>query len=95
MSRSHIKDLTDIPNIGPASAKDLYQLGITQAANLIGQDPYKMYEELCKITNKKHDPCMIDIFISAVRYMEGGPARKWWDFTEERKTRLNNKSTGN
>lgn len=88
MPRSHIKDLTDIPNIGQASAKNLCQLGITQPENLIGQDPYQMYEELCKITGKKYDPCMIDVFISAVRYMEGGPARKWWDFTAERKSRL-------
>ena len=37
--------------------------------------------------NQKHDPCVIDIFISAVRYMEGGPPKKWWEFTEERKSK--------
>jgi hypothetical protein len=44
-----------------------------------------MYEDLCAITRKTQDPCVIDVFMSAVRYMEGGPAKKWWEFTEERR----------
>jgi len=44
-----------------------------------------MYKDLCYITKLRKDGCVIDIFISAVRYMEGGPAKKWWEFTKERK----------
>ena len=27
----------------------------------------------------------LDVFISAVRFMEGAPARAWWHYTKERK----------
>ncbi|MGD8812345.1 MAG: helix-hairpin-helix domain-containing protein [Thioalkalispiraceae bacterium] len=40
------------------------------------------------MTGRRHDPCVIDVFISAVKYMEGGPPRKWWEFTKERKKKL-------
>jgi hypothetical protein len=85
MPRNEIKRFLDIPNIGPAMEKDLIALGLNGPADLIGKDPYRMYKDLCTITQETHDPCVIDIFISAVRYMEGGRARKWWEFTEERK----------
>ena len=62
-------------------------IGVNSPEQLIGKDPYKMYHELCYATNQKHDPCVIDVFISAVRYMEGGPQKKWWEFTEERKNK--------
>lgn len=88
MSRENIKHLQEIPNIGKAIEKELNIIGISLPGQLIGKDPYKMYSKLCNITNKKHDPCIIDVFISAVRYMEGGPPRKWWEFTEERKNKL-------
>lgn len=62
--------------------------GISEPADLIGKDPYQLYRDLCAIERKRYDPCVIDIFISAVRYMEGGPARKWWEFTAERKKKF-------
>ena len=88
MVRESLKALTDIPNVGEAMERDFLLLNIKQPADLIGRDPYQLYEELCNVTQKKHDPCVLDVFISAVRYMEGGPPKKWWEFTEERKRRL-------
>ena len=85
MSRTDINSLQEIPNVGKAIANVLNIIGINSPKQLIGKDPYKMYNQLCIATNQKHDPCVIDIFISAVRYMEGGPPKKWWEFTEERK----------
>jgi hypothetical protein len=91
MSRSDIRRLQDIPNIGHAIEKKLLLLGIREPAELIGRDPYKMYDDLCSLTGKGHDPCILDTFISAVRFMEGGPPKKWWEFTRERKERLASK----
>ena len=88
MSRENIKHLQQIPNIGKAIEKELNVIGINLPGQLIGKDPYKMYNELSNITHQKQDPCLLDVFISAVRYMEGGPAKKWWEFTEERKNKL-------
>lgn len=77
--------LEDIPNVGPAVAADLRQLGITSPAGLPGRDPYALYDDLCLITGHRHDPCALDTFIAAVRYMEGAPKRPWWKYTAERK----------
>jgi hypothetical protein len=64
--------LEDIPNVGPAIAADLRRLGIRSPAELLGRDPYAMYDDLCRVTGKRHDPCLLDMFIAAVRFMEGG-----------------------
>jgi predicted GIY-YIG superfamily endonuclease len=77
--------LQDIPNVGPAVAADLQQVGIPSPAGLPGRDPYALYDELCRITGRRHDPCLLDTFIAAVRYMEGAPKRPWWMYTAERK----------
>jgi hypothetical protein len=65
--------LEDIPNVGPAVAGDLRRLGITSPAGLPGRDPYALYAELCRITGHRHDPCVLDTLLAAVRYMEGRP----------------------
>jgi hypothetical protein len=88
MVRENISHLQEIPNIGKAIEKELKVIGIDLPGQLIGKDPYKMYNELTNMTQQKQDPCLLDVFISAVRYMEGGPAKKWWEFTEERKNKL-------
>ena len=88
MSRTDIKSFQEIPNVGKATEKIFNIIGINYPKQLMGKDPYKMYNELCNVTNQKYDPCVIDVFISAVRYMEGGPPKKWWEFTEERKNKL-------
>src|SRR5215469_4476706 len=73
--------LEDIPNIGPAIAADLRQLGITTPSDLRGRDPYAMYDDLCRITGQRQDPCLLDTFIAAVRFMEGDPKQPWWKYT--------------
>ncbi|MBI3283623.1 MAG: helix-hairpin-helix domain-containing protein [Burkholderiales bacterium] len=88
IDRAAIRQLEDLPNIGKAGAADLRLLGIHTPAQLIGQDPYRMYEELCRLTKTRHDPCVYDVFISAVRFMEGAPALPWWNYTAERKAYL-------
>lgn len=86
--RDRLQRLEDLPNIGPAMAKDLLSLGISQPADLAGQDAYALYEQLCRQTGVRHDPCVIDVFLSVVRFMDGAPPRPWWDFTAERKRAL-------
>ena len=81
------RNLLHIPNIGPAMVKDFHQLGITLPAQLVGKDPFAVYTRLCELTGVRHDPCVLDTFISAVRFMEGAPALPWWHYTAERKSR--------
>jgi hypothetical protein len=89
-----IAHLEDIPNVGPAVAADLRRLGITTPGELAGRDPYTMYDDLCRLTGQRHDPCLLDTFIAAVRYMEGGPKKPWWKFTAQRKRELAARSAG-
>ena len=44
-----------------------------------------MYDKLCFKTHSRQDPCVLDTFISAVRFMQGAPKRPWWAYTAERK----------
>jgi Pathogenicity locus len=90
--RENVAALTDLPNIGQASAADLRLLGIDEPSKLKGRDPYEMYETLCRKTKLRHDPCVIDVFISVTRFMNGEPPRAWWAFTEERKRVLSDSS---
>jgi DNA transformation protein len=80
--------LEDLPNIGPAIAADLRRLGIDQPDELKGRNPYALYARLNRVTGLRHDPCLLDAFISAVRFVDGGPARPWWSYTAERKKTL-------
>jgi hypothetical protein len=86
--------LEDIPNIGPAIAADLRQLGIKSPGELAGRDPYAMYDDLGRITGQRHDPCLLDTFIAAVRFMAGESKKPWWKYTAERKREMAARSGG-
>ena len=88
MTLEDCRKLEDLPNVGKAVAGDLRQIGITRPNQLRGKDPYKLFEKLCRVTGHRHDPCMIDTFISIVRFADGEPARPWWHYTAERKKKL-------
>lgn len=44
-----------------------------------------MYQKLCKKVKKKVDSCVIDVFMSAIDFMEGGKTKPWWNFTKKEK----------
>lgn len=85
VDRNHLRQLTDLPNIGKAGAADLRLLGISTPADLVGRCPWQMYEQLCELTGMRHDPCVIDVFMSVTAFMNGEPAKPWWEFTATRK----------
>jgi hypothetical protein len=82
---AEVTTLESIPNIGLAMARDLRQLGIATPAALIGRDPYTIYQDLCLHTGVRQDPCVLDTFIAATRFMAGDPPHPWWHYTAERK----------
>ena len=81
-------ELEAIPNIGPAVAGYLRQLDIHAPADLKGQDPYILYQQLCAQTGVIYDPCLLDTFIAATRFMAGEPPLPWWRYTKERNSTL-------
>jgi len=86
--RKTVSRLEALPNIGKAMADDLRLIGIDRPKKLIGKDPFELYEALCRASGTRHDPCVIDAFMSAVHFMEGGEPVPWWSFTDERKKRI-------
>ena len=83
--RKTLSRLQELPNVGKAIAKDLRLIGIDNPRKLIGKDPFELYDALSITSGKKHDPCVIDVFMSVVCFMEGGEPLPWWSFTDERK----------
>ncbi|GAB6194597.1 helix-hairpin-helix domain-containing protein [Desulfocastanea catecholica] len=83
--RQIVTDLTDLPNVGRAIARDLGLVGIQNPKDLIGKNAYQLHDELCRATEKRHDPCVIDVFLAVIDFMEGGDPVPWWEFTAERK----------
>lgn len=92
--RHTVSRLEDLPNIGNAIAGDLRLIGIDTPKQLVGKDPFELYRRLCEKSGVRHDPCVIDMFISAVHFMEGGDPLPWWSFNQTRKQRLR-ESSGN
>lgn len=91
VDRNRVVVLTDLPNVGEAGAKDLRLLGIHKPSQLEGNCPFEMYEMLCEKTASRHDPCVIDVFMSVTRFMAGEEPRPWWTYTAERKLSLKQK----
>lgn len=83
-----VERLEDLPNVGPAVASKLRRIDIETPSDLIGRDPYQMFEELAARTSSRSDPCLLDVFIAVTRFVSGEPARPWWSYTAERKMRL-------
>ena len=79
------RPLTTIPNVGPAVARTLERLDIAVPEDLRGRDPHELFDRLCELDGHRHDPCLLDTFVAAVCYAEGGPARPWWEVSRERK----------
>jgi hypothetical protein len=88
-NRETVSKLEELPNVGKATADDFRLLGIDYPKQLIGKDPFELYNQLCTITKTRQDPCVIDVFISAIHFMETGEALAWWRFTQYRKDQLN------
>lgn len=87
VKREQVKRLTDLPNIGPSIAGDLESIGIHRPSQLSGRCPLELYHALCMTSGTRHDPCVLDVFISVTRFVEGALPRPWWSYTAERKSR--------
>ncbi len=87
-----LDQLEQIPNVGPATAEDFRRLGLHHPADLQDQNAYELYDRLCRISGTRIDPCVIDVFLAAVDYMNGGPSTPWWKFTPARKRHLSRRA---
>lgn len=87
VARDDVRRFTDLPNIGPAMARDFARLGFDRPQQLAGADPLALYASLCEATGRHQDPCVLDTMMSVTDFLGGGKARPWWHYTAERKRR--------
>ncbi|MBR2978505.1 MAG: helix-hairpin-helix domain-containing protein [Myxococcaceae bacterium] len=80
--------LTDLPNVGKATARDLQLIGIHAPRELVGRDANALYDALCHLSGARHDPCVLDVLTAAIDFAEGAPARPWWAYSHRRKQAL-------
>ena len=84
-NRETISRFEELPNVAKAIAADLKLIGLDRPQDLIGKNPLQLYKQLCDITGKKQDPCVLDVFSSIVHFMDGGEPLPWWLFSRDRK----------
>lgn len=93
-NRDTVSRLDALPNIGRAISTDLIRINLTHPNQLIGRNAYKLHGELCTEQGVRVDPCVIDVLLSAIDFMEGGEPKPWWHFTDERKWELDSQELG-
>ncbi len=75
-----------IPGIGPNLAQDLRDLGFSDAAELRGQDPEQMFEDLCQLRAQRVDRCVLYAFRCAVYFASNESHEtellKWWNWKD-------------
>lgn len=85
------RKLTDLVSVGPAFKRDFALLGIERVEQLRGKSATKLFEQLQKVTGKRQDPCVHDVFTCAIAQAEDpnlSPEQcEWWYWSNVRKNR--------
>lgn len=85
-ARREHSPLEIIPGVGRATAEDFNRLGIFEVAQLKGQNPAQLYDDLCALDGVKHDRCVLYVFRCAVYYAsrrKHDPEKlKWWNWKD-------------
>ncbi len=83
------RQLGDLISIGPAMLRDFELLGIRSVAQLVRQNPQRMYEKLGRVAGQHQDICVLDTFCAAVAQAKNPrlPAEQceWWYWSKKRK----------
>ena len=81
-----LRELQEIPGVGQAIARDLWNLRIRKVADLRGRSPQKLYDELCRLQGQPVDRCMLYVLRCAVyfasRKSHAPELLKWWNWKD-------------
>ena len=79
-------ELQSLPSIGPSLAQDLRDLGYRAPVDLHGQDPERMFADLCELRGQAIDRCVLYSFRCAVHAVvshdDDPELRKWWNWKD-------------
>jgi len=77
-----LKELQQVPGVGPSIAKDLAHIGIRRIDDLKGRDPKELYERSNRLAGGVQDRCLLYVFRCAVYFASTrNPVQKklqWW-----------------
>jgi hypothetical protein len=77
-----LSELRQIPGIGSACARDLWNIGIRKISDLKNKNPLQLYHKLNLVSGMTHDVCMLYTFRCAVYYAstkKHDPKKlNWW-----------------
>jgi len=80
-------ELEGIPGVGPSIAADLRSLGVHKVADLKGQSPEALYQQLMQRVGAHVDRCVLYVFRAAVYYASHtahDPEKlKWWNWKDK------------
>ena len=83
------QELRGLISIGPATVRDFKLLGVNSVADLARQNPENLYRKLCRVTGKRQDICVLDMFCAGVAQARNPrlPAEQcqWWYWSGRRK----------
>ncbi len=83
------RKLRDLAGIGKSIEANLHSLGVTSVAILASKEGEELYDQLCRKTRTRQDPCVLDTFRCAVAQARNPrlPAeqRNWWWWSRQRK----------
>jgi len=79
-------ELQSLPSIGPSLEHCLGDLGFRSPADLRGQDPEKMFTDLCEFHGQRIDRCVLYSFRCAVYAATSNDKdpelAKWWNWKD-------------
>lgn len=83
------RKLEDLVSVGPSIRRNLESLGVRTVAELARRDPQKLYDDLCRKTRTRQDPCVLDVFRAAVAQARDPKLPleqcRWWYWSRVRK----------
>jgi hypothetical protein len=83
------RQLGDLISVGPAMLRDFEVLGVRGVRQLARQNPERLYEKLCRMTNQHQDICVVDVFRAAVAQARNPrlPVERcqWWWWSRNRR----------
>jgi len=83
------RQLRDLVSVGPATVRDLEDLGITEIDHLCDKDAESLYQELQQLRGGYVDICCRDVFEAAIAQARDPELpkekRQWWYWSRRRK----------
>lgn len=84
------RQLKDLRGIGKKMLEDFQKLDVKSVRQLKSCDPQELYNRMCRITNTRQDPCVLDTYRCAIEQARNpnlpDEQKDWWYWSRVRKS---------